>query len=334
MATIYDVSVMAGVSLATVSRVINKTGNVSEKTTQKVTQAMERLGYRPNAIAQSLASNRSNSIGILIPELCGPFFGNLMAGAEKRLREANKHAIITAGHSKAETEKAGIEFLLSRNCDALILHIDALSDQYLVDLAAQGKEIVVINRYVEPLKSRCIYLDNKTGGYLATKAMLDAGHSKIAYISGPTWKEDANQRLAGHHQALQEAGIADNPHLYVTGDFKQESGTAGLQTLLARDSDFTALVCANDEMASGAMAYARDIKLALPEQLSIIGFDNIVYSSYLYPSLATVDYPVEEMAKMAAALILKEVYQQKGLQINNEFYPSIVMRDSLQKRPS
>jgi len=329
MATIYDVSVLAGVSLATVSRVINKNGNVSEKTTKKVMEAMDSLGYRPNAIAQSLASNRSNSIGILIPELCGPFFGNLMAGAEKRLRDANKHVIITAGHSNEESEKAGIEFLLSRNCDALILHLDALSDDYLEALCDKGIPLVIINRYIKPLHDRCIYLDNKTGGYLATKELLDLGHRKIAYIAGPHWKEDAKARFEGHTQALRETGIKLEDELVYMGDFKQESGTEGLKTLLNSNHQFTALVCANDEMASGAMAYAREQGMQLPEELSIIGFDNIVYSSYLFPALTTINYPVEEMAKMAAALILKEVYQVKGLKISNEFYPTLIRRHSV-----
>lgn len=328
MATIYDVSVMAGVSLATVSRVINKSGNVSEKTANKVLAAMESLGYRPNAIAQSLASNRSNSVGILIPELCGPFFGNLMAGAEKRLRDANKHVIITAGHSNEESEKAGIDFLLSRNCDALILHIDALSDDYLIELSDKGIPIVIINRYIPKIAERCIYLDNKTGGYKATQALLDLGHKNIAYITGPEWKEDAKARFDGHLLALSEANIALANELVYRGDFKQESGSDGLKALLKRGKSFTALVCANDEMASGAMAYAREVGMELPSNLSIVGFDNIVYSSYLFPSLTTINYPVEDMSRMAAALILKEVYQVKGLKITNEFYPTLVKRQS------
>jgi LacI family transcriptional regulator len=328
MATIYDVSVMAGVSLATVSRVINKSGNVSEKTANKVLAAMESLGYRPNAIAQSLASNRSNSVGILIPELCGPFFGNLMAGAEKRLRDANKHVIITAGHSNEESEKAGIDFLLSRNCDALILHIDALSDEYLIELSDKGIPIVIINRYIPKIAERCIYLDNKTGGYIATQALLDLGHKNIAYIAGPEWKEDAKARFDGHLLALSEANIALENELVYRGDFKQESGSDGLKALLKRGKSFTALVCANDEMASGAMAYAREVGMELPSNLSIVGFDNIVYSSYLFPSLTTINYPVEDMSRMAAALILKEVYQVKGLKITNEFYPTLVKRQS------
>lgn len=329
MATIYEVSELAGVSLATVSRVMNGSSSVSDKTRKKVEDAMHQLGYRPNSIAQSLASNRSNSIGVLIPELQGPFFGFLMSGVETRLREANKHVIFTAGHSEEDTEKEGIEFLLSRNCDALILHVEAVSDEYLIELSKNRVPIVIINRVVEELKDLCIYLDNRVGGYLAAKAVLDKGHKKIAYISGPTWKIDSNDRLYGHKVALEEAGIEFDEELLYVGDFKQECGTLGINELVHKNKPFTALVCANDETACGAMAMARKLKLDLPHDLSIVGFDNLLYASYLYPTLTTLNYPVLNMAKMAVELILKEVYQHKSLKIVNQFSPKLVERNSV-----
>ena len=134
MATIYEVSKRAGVSLATVSRVLNNSGRVTERTRQKVLAAMAELDYRPNSIAQSLASNRSNSVGIMVPELHGPFFGTLITGIEQVLREAGKHTIVTVGHSNESEEKDGIDFLVSRRCDALLLHVDAVSDEFIVEL--------------------------------------------------------------------------------------------------------------------------------------------------------------------------------------------------------
>jgi LacI family transcriptional regulator len=128
MATIYEVSALAGVSLSSVSRVLNDHEHVSKKTKQKVVAAMNELNYRPNTIARSLASSRSNSIGVLVSELHGPFFGAMLSTIELELRNAGKHAVITAGHSDEESEKKGLEFLIDRNCDALILHVDAISD--------------------------------------------------------------------------------------------------------------------------------------------------------------------------------------------------------------
>ena len=130
MATIYEVSDLAGVSLATVSRVMNNSGRVSEKTRQKVLSAMAELNYRPNSIAQSLASNRSNCVGVLVSEVYGPFFGTMLSAIESELRLAGKHTIFAAGHSDAETELENIRFLISRNCDSLILHVESLTDEF------------------------------------------------------------------------------------------------------------------------------------------------------------------------------------------------------------
>ena len=158
MATIYEVSELAGVSLATVSRVLNDSGKVTAKTREKVEAAMTELGYVPNSIARSLASNRTNSVGVQVPVLGGPFYGEILSGMEAELRDAGKHVIITAGHSDEASEKAGIEFLLSRNCDALILHVDAISDDDLAQLARGQVPIVVIGRYVPEFPDRCCLL--------------------------------------------------------------------------------------------------------------------------------------------------------------------------------
>ena len=329
MATIYEVSNLAGVSLATVSRVINNNTRVSDKTRQKVESAMRELGYRPNSIAQSLASNCTNSVGILVSELHGPFFGQMMAGIESELRAAGKHVIITTGHSEEDKEKEGIDFLITRNCDALIVHVEGLTDEYLIELSKGKTPIYFMSRIIPKLEENCIHLDNELGGYLAAKALIEQGHTKIAYISGPQFKPDSQNRLRGHKRALSENNIDFNEKLFFEGDFKETGGKEGLKNLLGKNASFTALVCANDEMASGAMTYAREHNFALPEDLSIIGFDNIIFSRHIYPKLTTIDNPVYEMGHMAAKLVLKNVYQQKGISIDYFFEPAVISRDSI-----
>lgn len=328
MATIYQVSELAGVSLATVSRVMNNNARVSEATRNKVLDAMAQLGYRPNSIAQSLASNRSNSVGILVSELHGPFYGEMLSGIENECRAAGKHVIIAAGHSEAESEKDGIEFLISRNCDALILHVEAVSDDYLTKLAGGKLPIVLINRYIAKLADNCISLDNELGGYLATQQLLQQGHTQLAYIAGPMWKSDAKDRYAGHLRAMAEHGLTFNPALLAEGDFRDSGGSACMQRLLATKLPFTALVCANDEMAAGAMEVAREQGLQVPQDLSIVGFDNLILARYIYPKLTTIDYPIGEMGRMAARWVLKNIYQQQALQLKNVFEPALVCRDS------
>lgn len=330
MATIYEVSKLAGVSLATVSRVMNKNARVSDKTRDKVLEAMKLLGYRPNSIAQSLASNRSNSIGILISELSGAFFGSLAEGIEAEFRATGKHVIITPGHSDVDKEKDGIDFLISRNCDAIIMHVEAVSDEYLIELSKGKTPIFLISRHVDEISNKCISLNNELGGYLATKSLIDAGHKDIAYVAGPLFKADSIDRLAGHKRALSEFNLPFYESLLFIGDFKETGGNDGLKHFIDKKLSFSAIVCANDEMASGAMKYAREHGFELPKDLSIVGFDNINFSNYLYPKLTTIDNPVNKMGHMAAKLVLKDVYKEKNVgDIQHLFEPSLLIRDSV-----
>lgn len=328
MATIYEVSKLAGVSLATVSRVINNTVPVRESTKLKVEAAMKELGYRPNSVAQSLASNRSNSIGIVVSELGGPFYGELLSRIVNEFRAEGKHVIIAAGHSDAALERDSIEFLRSRNCDGLILHVESVDEQYLLELADADVPFVLINRMVEGIADRCVTLDNERGGYLATEYLLKQGHRDIAYVSGPMWKHDSQERYKGHQDALKAFGVKENPALFFEGDFQETGGVNGLTHLLAQSQPFSALVCANDEMASGAITVAHEVELEIPGQLAVIGFDNINFSHYTYPKLTTIDYPVAEIGQMAARWILKRVYQKPISELKSVFTPELIVRDS------
>ncbi|HEA19010.1 MAG: LacI family DNA-binding transcriptional regulator [Pseudoalteromonas prydzensis] len=328
MATIYQVSELAGVSLSTVSRVLNNNDYVSKKTKKKVMEAMQQLGYQPSSIARSLASSRTSSVGILVSELDGPFFGQMMSAIEEQLRAAGKHVIITPGHSDESKEKSGFEFLISRNCDAIIAHVEAVSNEYLIELSKGKTPIYLMSRYVEEIKDNCISLDNVMGGYLATKTMITRGHKNIAYIAGPQFKIDASDRLKGHKQALSEFAIEFNENLFYIGDFKETGGNDGLKYFIENKVPFTALVCANDEMASGAMKYAREHGFNLPSDLAIMGYDNVIFTNYLYPTLTTINNPVPEMGKMAANLVLKDIYKHSGITINHIFQPNLILRDS------
>lgn len=333
MATIYEVSELAGVSLATVSRVMNDSGRVSERTRKKVMDAVRELDYRPNSIAQSLASNRSNCVGVLVTEVTGPVFAAMLGGIESELRDAGKFTVFAAGHNDAAKEREAIRFLIGRNCDALILHIEALNDDFLIDSIRDDRvPFVVINRCVEGLEDRCIQLDNEEGGYLAARMMIDRGHRDIAYVSGPLSWGDASSRLAGHRRALDEAGIEFDRRLMVEGDYHETGGGKALDLLLERGVPFTGVVCANDEMAAGAMESARAHGLQLPGDLSIAGFDNAPLARYLHPKLSTVNYPVADMGRMAARWVLKEVYSHDLPPIQHMFKPKVVERASTAPR--
>lgn len=329
MATIYQVSELAQVSLATVSRVMNGSSRVSEKTRDKVQAAMKELGYRPNLIAQSLASNRSLCVGLLVGEIHSPISAQIMSGVESELRAAGKHVVIAAGHNDEEKEKQGIEFLLNRHCDAIILQVEAVSDDYLIGLSQGDVPIILVNRYIDRMAQHCVSLDNEFGGYLATKTMIEHGHTEIAYIAGPQTKADAKARLQGHKRALSEHNLAIADALIYQAELKEHGGMQALEHFLKLNNNFTALVCANDEMASGAMAYARSHGLHLPDDLSIIGFDNIVFATHLYPKLTTIENPVHQMGQMAARIVLQQVYHVQQDEILHQFEPMLINRDSI-----
>lgn len=328
MANIYEVAELAGVSLATVSRVINPGAKVSEKTRQKVLDAMRELGYQPNSIAQSLATRSSNAVGVVVSELHGPFFGAMISAIETTLKAAGKFVMIAAGHSKEEQEREAIRFLVSRNCDALIVHVERLADKFLVEHDHSTTPMVVMNRKVRGLTDHCFSLNNELGGYLATKSLIKHKHKRIAYVSGPLDWVDAKQRFTGHKRALEEAGLKFDDRLLIEGDYHETGGQDALNALFEKNLPFTAVVCANDEMAAGAMAAAHERGLELPRELSIVGFDDAPISRYVYPKLTTIHYPVADMGSMAARWVLKHVYEQEH-DVQQVFEPKLVERDSV-----
>jgi LacI family transcriptional regulator len=210
------------------------------------------------------------------------------------------------------------------------MHAEALSDEYLLELNQSKLPVALVNRQVEGLPEACTSLDNEKGGYLATRHLLELGHKDIAYISGPTDKCDASLRLEGHKRALSEAGLPINPQLIFNGDYSEEDGKIGLLELMARDVPFTALVCANDWMASGAISCARDLGMSLPHDLSVVGFDDVVFAHHVFPRLTTVSNPIAEMAEMSAKYILNKVYGQAN-NVQLYFEPSLVVRESTVK---
>ena len=198
----------------------------------------------------------------------------------------------------------------------------------MTELAADECEFVLVNRHIDAIAERCITLDNELGGYIATRHLLDAGHRQIAYVAGPMWKKDASDRYAGHQRALSEFGVSENPAAFFEGDFHETSGIAALRHLIGQAVPFTAIVCANDEMAAGALSEAHDLDLHVPAQFSIVGFDNINFAHYTYPKLTTVAYPIGEIGEMAAYWILNHVYQKPSKALQASFKPKLVNRDS------
>ncbi|GGX72993.1 LacI family DNA-binding transcriptional regulator [Saccharospirillum salsuginis] len=328
MATIREVSKHAGVSVATVSRVVNGNKWVSEATRLRVLESMEELGYEPNSFARSLATNRSNTIGMVVGDLSGPFFGPMMQRAEQVIRDAGKHLIITSGHSTLEEERDAVQFLLKRRCDALILHLDLMPDEEIIELCDKSPlPIILVNRLIPELADRCVSLDNEAGGYLATRHLLDLGHTRIAHITGPLYKSDARDRLAGYRRALETAGVPYDESLVVESDYLESGGAQALDRLKRREAEFTAVVGGNDLMAIGVINALRQQGVRVPEQCSVVGYDDVVMSAYFVPALTTVRVPVDDFGADAARLALK-LCEGASDTAQLRFQPELVERQS------
>lgn len=327
MVTIKEVSELAGVSQATVSRVINGTGLVTEKTQRRVQRAMKTLGYRPNSFARALASNRSGTIGLVIPELSGPFFGDLMFHVEASVRRAGLHLVLTPGGDSQETEQEAIEYLLGRKVDGLVLGVEHVSDDYLISLTTQGQQLALINRYLPELEQRCVYLDDEAGGHIACEHLISNGHRDIACISGPLSKYDARGRLLGYRMALEQHGLRYQENLVVEGDYLEQGGVLAMEKLLARKQRFTAVFCCNDHMAFGAIQTLQRHGLEVPGDVSVIGFDNVSFARYLTPGLTTINFPVGAMGELCANLLIQALKQ-------NPFAPELKLLPSLVERAS
>ncbi|WP_159651229.1 LacI family DNA-binding transcriptional regulator [Vibrio atypicus] len=328
MITIKEVAELAKVSQATVSRAINNHPTVKDANRKKVFAAIEQLGYKPNAFAQALASSRSNSIGMLVGSLDGPFYGPLMHHTEDTIRQNNNHLIVTSGQESHTKERDSIEFLRSKRVDGFILHSDKLSDDELIDVVKNTPATIILNRYIPDISDNCIYIDNELGGYLATKHLLDHGHKNIACITGQLSKGDSRERLQGYRLALAEAGITYNPSYVIEGRFDHDGNHDRTRRLLDRAPDITAVFCQNDNIALAVYDVAAEREIIIGKELSVVGFDNDYHSAHIRPRLTTINFPVEEMGKEAAKGVLAMV-QETEVKIKQQLHPKLIDRDSV-----
>jgi len=329
MATIKEVSRLARVSTATVSRVLNGTSPVATPTRERVLAAIESLAYKPNAFARGLATNRSGGIGITVNEVSSPYFGAFIFGVEQVAREAGIHLMVSSGFADAEHERASIEFLLERRCDGLVIQAEGLADEVLIDLVRNGPApVVVFGRGIAEVEGSCVVLNNELGGALATDYLLDHGHRRIGHISGPLSFPDARDRLHGYRRALEAAGVEYVERYVVESTFLEDGGAHAAARLLDRAPEVSAIFVANDQMAAGAMRTLREIGRDVPAEVSVVGFDDVFLAQYLTPTLTTVRQPLVDMGRAAAHLLLARL-GHAGEEVVHRFDPELVERQSV-----
>ena len=331
MATIKEVAKEAGVSIATVSRVINKSPKASKASIASVTQAMAKLGYRPNAAAKALVSQSSNTVGVLVGDVSDPFFGTLVKAVDNVAHEHGKHILIGNGYHSPEEERKAIELLINNRCDALVIHSKGLSDDELIGYAKEVKGLVFINRHIPEMAERCIALDNRRGAYLATEYLIRHGHTKIACVASAHRIEDSDQRVDGYLQALRDNNI-ELPQSYIEyGEPNNDGGEVAMTNLLTKSLDITGVVAYNDYMAAGALSVLDENGIKVPDQISMLGFDDGLIARYVSPRLTTIRYPIAMMAERAARLALNLAKEQSSNDEALMFTPTLVRRNSVEK---
>lgn len=334
MITIRDVARHANVSVATVSRVLNNSALVSQETRETVMQAVAQLGYRPNANAQALATQVSDTIGVIVMDVSDAFFGALVKAVDTVAQEHQKYVLIGNSYHEAEKERHAIEVLIRQRCNALIVHSKALSDEELTGFMEQIPGMVLINRVVPGYAHRCVCLDNVSGAVMATRMLLNNGHQRIGYLASSHQIEDNDSRREGWCRALEEQGIAAPDSWVGTGSPDMQGGEAAMVELLGRNLQLTAVFAYNDSMAAGALTALKDNGIAVPQHLSLIGFDDIPIARYTDPQLTTVRYPVASMARLATELALQGAAGKLDPQAAHCFMPTLVRRHSVALRQS
>ncbi|MCC3701083.1 HTH-type transcriptional regulator GalS [Rouxiella badensis] len=332
MVTIRDVAKLAGVSVATVSRVLNNPAIASKEAREQVLKAVKTLGYRPNANAQALATQSSDTIGVVVMDVSDPFFGALVKAVDTVAQQHNKYVLIGNSYHQAEKERHAIEVLIRQRCNALIVHAKALGDAELAQFMEQVPGMVLVNRVVSGYEHRCVSLNNVVGAEMATKLLISQGHQRIGYIGSSHGIADEEERFQGYVAAMQQVRHGEKAPFETwraSGSPDLQGGEAAMVELLGRNLHLSAVFAYNDSMAAGALAVLKENGIRVPHDFSLIGFDDIPIARYTSPKLTTVRYPIISMATLATELALQGAANQLTAGVSHCFMPTLVRRHSV-----
>ena len=319
----------AGVSIATVSRVVNKSGFVAPPLQKVVMEAMEALSYQPSAVARGLRTRETRSIGVLVPQLAQPFFSLLAYAIERTLFRHGYRAFLCSAEEDAAEESAYLDMLLSQRVDGLILVPTGQSMANVQRVLQVNGCVVLVDRDLPMLKIDRVLSDNFAGAYNLTRHLIDLGHRRIGIITAPQHSGSIARRIAGINHALLEAGVQQEEHLFVEGGLEQfQLGFTITQQFLQSSRPPTAVIALTDVIAVGALHAAWKAGLSLPRDLSVTGFDDIPLARYTMPELTTAAQPVFEMGRKAALRLLLRI-QKPDLKVRRTLLPiGLVIRGS------
>lgn len=326
-----DVARQARVSLMTVSRVINNKGDVSHETRQRVLEIISSLGYRPSAIARSLATKETSTIGLVVPDVSNAFFAEVTQGVERLAYSKGYHVFLCNTEEDPQRELAVIQSLEEKRVDGLILCSSRLEEEKLIDIMANLPAVVLINRRLHQTVDETfdsVTLDDERGGRLATTHLIQRGHRCIGFLAGPLASYSGAGRRKGYLAALQEAGIS-----LVDGWMKHcqpsvEGGYEATRQLLGTYPQLTALFCFNDLVAVGALQACDELQRRVPEDLAIVGHDDIPVAALVSPALTTCRVPRYELGARAVNALLERLRDCPGDCSQSILQPELVIRES------
>lgn len=308
--TITDVARLAGVSTTTVSHIINGTRYVSEELKERVDNAIKQLGYRPNSLARGLRRGESKTIGLIVPDNSNPFFAEILRTIENIGFSHGYSVFLCNSDGDLAKEVSYTESLYAKQVDGIVFITANNNVEHLQRLTTNGIPLVIVDRDLQMADTDVILVDNFKGGYDATQYLIGLGHRKIACITGPSLLTPSADRVNGYKAALQEAGIPELPEYIVAGDFQFDSGNLGMQQLIQLNPRPTAVFACNDVMALGAMQALRNASLSIPNDISLIGFDDIPLTSVVTPSLSTIAQPIKEIARLTIDLLMRRIQEK------------------------
>jgi LacI family transcriptional regulator len=326
--TLLDVAREAGVSPSTVSRILNGTARVSEDKRLAVLAAIAQMRFAPNQMAQGLKKGRSMTVGIVVQDISSPFFDETLRGVDDGLKDTGYASVIVSGHWNADEEAERIRLLFARKVDGIILCSGRISDEAVLEFSSQ-RPIVSTGRALHTRTALGFKLDNEHGAWLAVRHLLELGHRRIAFVSGPVNHADAIERLAGYRRALQEADIVYDPKLVVEGDFHEASGLLAVNHLFETHQQFSAVFAANDLSAYGVRLSLYRKGIRVPDDISLVGFDDLPGSAYTTPPLTTVRQPLYDIGRIATTALLRLI---NGENFENDLPPlELVVRETTRR---